>query len=574
MKRVVAVASVLVVGGAVAATAVLSNNGSESKAPASMDIHVVTQRGFAITTTASGELEARNQVEIRNRMESRSTIVEVVPEGTQVRQGDVLVRLNADTIRTQLEEETLRVESARAELTAAEQQFLIQQSENESALRQANLKLELAQLELDQWKEGDVASRRQQLRLDLDRANREVERLTDRVKRSRELQSQGFLSRDELQRDELALVEAEASLERARLNREVYEEYQYPKDEKTRLSAVEEAKAEIERVQRRNESQLAQRRADLENRRRQVNIREDRLAKLEQQLEAATVRAPSSGLVVHGTTIQRGRWGGEGPLEVGRDVSSNELLIVLPDTSEMVAAVRVHESLASRLRRGQEADVTIEAAGSMTVRGRVIGIGVLAEAADRWRDPNLREYTVRILLDSDHGADLKPSMRAEAQITLGEVEDAIAVPTQAVFTEGQIRYVYVQEGRRFVRRPVNVGRRSDRFAEIVAGVSAGERVLLREPSPGEVISRPWDEEELAAAGLAYDESGSIVSVQRLREAAEREEEAQAAALTMPPGGERRRPGGPGQRQQRQPAQPPAPAGSSDATATPSETQPD
>ena len=48
---------------------------------------------FAIETTASGELEARNQIEIRSKLEQQTTIVEVVAEGVMVQDGVAAVLL-------------------------------------------------------------------------------------------------------------------------------------------------------------------------------------------------------------------------------------------------------------------------------------------------------------------------------------------------------------------------------------------------------------------------------------------------------------------------------------------------
>ena len=101
-------------------------------------------------------------------------------------------------------------------------------------------------------------------------------------------------------------------------------------------------------------------------------------------------------------------------------------------------------------------------------------------------------------------------MRCETRIVLGRVNDALTVPVQSVFNEGMLRFVYVREGSLFDRRPVRVGRRSDTEAEILAGLSAGERVLLREPAPNEVLNKPWSSDELALVGLRLDEQGNIV----------------------------------------------------------------
>jgi hypothetical protein len=104
-------------------------------------------------------------------------------------------------------------------------------------------------------------------------------------------------------------------------------------------------------------------------------------------------------------------------------------------------------------------------------------------------------------------------MRCEAEIVMGKVEDATTVPIQAVFNEGALRYVHIPEGGRYARRPVKVGRLSERFAEIAAGLIPGEKVLLREPKAGEIISRPWSDGELAAVGMKKGEGGQLIAAE-------------------------------------------------------------
>ncbi len=513
-KVLIAVAGLGLIGGVSYAVLGAGAEAGDASPGATLDLHTVMRTSFDITTTSNGELEARNQIEIRNRLEQQATITEIIEEGRLVKKGELLCKLNDESIRTAIDEELLRVETARAELIQAREAHDIQVSENDSALRQAELKVELARLSLQQWEQGELVSKRQENELALEKAERELERLTEKYEQSKRLHEAKFLSDDEFKQDHLSYIEAQASLKKAQLAKEVYEEFQVPMDQKQKTSDLEEAKAELERVRRKNESQLATKKADLENRKRQLAIREEKLAKLQEQLAACTMLAPADGLVVYATSMERGwSFGGDGPLQIGRQVYPNQLLIVLPDTSEMVASVKVHESIAGRVRPGLGATVKIEALGGATFLGRVLSIGVLAESTSRWMDPNLREYTVKIALEGTDDSGLKPSMRCESEIRLGRVEDAIAVPVQAVFNEGFVRFVYIPSGSKFVRRPVKIGRRSDRFVEVLAGLEAGERVLLRQPNAGEILARPWVDAELAAAGLKQNEQGKIEPIE-------------------------------------------------------------
>lgn len=480
----------------------MTRSGENAGATTAADVHVVEPASFDISIVASGELEAQNQTEIRSRVDRQSLITYVVPEGSRVKKGDLLVELNADEIEAEIEEDTLQVESARSELIAAENALEIQKNENEAALRQAILKLELAQIELKKWEEGDLVKRRQELELAIEKADRNLELYQEQYRQTKDLYDRGFESKDKLKEDEIRFIEAQAEVKRARLSKEVFEEYEFVQIQKQLTSDVNEAEAELGRVKQQNASRLASKEADLTNRRRQLAIREDRLAEEKRQLEATKMYAPTDGLVVYATSVgdERGRsmMGGDGPLQIGRNVRPNELLIILPDTSKMVASVKVHESNAGRVNPGQPATVKIDALPNRVLTGTVDSISVLA-ASGGWRDPNLREYTVKILLDGDNSnRELKPAMRADAEIRLGRVEDALTVPVQAVFRDGEIAYVYEKQGDRYVRTPVRIGRRSTTEAEVVAGLEGGERVLLREPQAGEIVDRPFSPEALAA----------------------------------------------------------------------------
>jgi HlyD family secretion protein len=502
---IVVAASVFMLGG--------PGDGTASDSAGTAELAPAERGSFDIITLAMGELEAKNRIEIRNRMNGRATIVEIIPEGTTVEQGDLLVRLDSDAIKDEIASEELALDEAKAQLLAAETALEIQQSENDSRLRKADLQVELSMLSLKQWQEGDLVKMLKDQKLAIEQAERQVERLKAKTVKNEDLLKKQFISKDQYDLDNIALIDAQATLAKAVLTSEVYEKYQKPRDEKQKISDLAEAKAELDRVVQENEINLNSRQATMSNRQRQAERRQQRLDEYRQQLEYSTVLAPSPGLVVYGSTVQKDGWrmSSEGPLQIGRQVGPNDLLIVLPDTEQMVAKVKVHESLAGKIHSGLEAMISVEAVGRHDFRGTVESVGVMAEGGG-WRDPNLREYSVRITLNQDQETlGLKPSMRAEARILLGKVEDVIHVPIQAVFIDGPVTFVYKPRGAKFARLPVRLGQRSDTRAEITSGLEPGDLVLLRTPSPGEIILEPWDKALLKAAGYAFDDQGNPVS---------------------------------------------------------------
>lgn len=504
-----ATAIVVVAGLALGVVVLIPHRSSAGSLGTSADIAPVSRTSFDIATAASGELQARNQIEIRSELDGESSILEIIPEGGRVKTGDLLVRLSGEDIQLKIDEVLPRTETARADAVAADKGVEIQTSENDSKVRQAKLKLDLAQLALDQWDKGERVQKEKDLELGLDKTEKDLARLEEKYTQSESLFKEGFLSKNDLQLDEIALRDAKAARAKAELDDATYRNYQRPKDERTKRSDVEEAKAELEREQKQAAMQLDIKTAEATAKKEQLKICERQLEKLQKQLASCTVKAPQDGLVVYGTSAGR-NWFDDSPLTVGRKVHPQEVMIVLPDTSEMLAVVKVHESLAGKVQPGQRALVKIEAVGNRTFEGKVDSIGVMAETSDRWRDPNKREYTIKIaLVDTQSEVPLKPSMRCEASITLGRVDDAIAVPVQSVFSDDALKFVYAAGAGRYTKTPVKIGRRSETLAEVTVGLSAGDRVLLREPSPGEVIGRPWDETQLKDVGFALKDGKPI-----------------------------------------------------------------
>ncbi|NBC10287.1 MAG: HlyD family efflux transporter periplasmic adaptor subunit [Planctomycetes bacterium] len=447
------------------------------------DWYAVRPISFDLTITANGELEARDKVEIKSRVHGRPAIIEIVEEGSFVREGDLLFRLESDETAKELEQARLDTERARADKIAAEQELEIQINEADSARKAAEVKLSLAQLDLQKWKKGDVVTRRNELQLALEKAKRRVERAKRDYELSQELYDQQFISLNELEDAEIEQIEATDALATAKLNIEVYEKYEFLKDKQQFESDVEQAEAELERTINKNQSTLARHRSDLESKKQQLSIREQRLQELEEQLASTEVRAPQAGLVVYASSVERG-WRRNDPISEGRQVRFGETVILLPDTRQMAANLRVHEALIGQVQIGQRVALVIDAMRGRTIQGEVVNKAVTPEDGGWW-NPNLREYEVRVELPEGIEG-LKPAMRCQGQIFIGRVEDALAVPVQAVHTVGEKRFVYVPDGGGRVKpKPVTIGRASESLVEIEKGLDPGDRVLLRDPRPGE-----------------------------------------------------------------------------------------
>jgi len=92
-------------------------------------------------------------------------------------------------------------------------------------------------------------------------------------------------------------------------------------------------------------------------------------------------------------------------------------------------------------------------------------------------DPNTHRLSVRADVENPDG-ELKPGMFASFSIITGEATTAPAVPQSAVVYEGDTARVWVAgEDGTIAARSVRVGQITDGMVEVLAGLSAGEKVV-------------------------------------------------------------------------------------------------
>lgn len=270
--RTSVIALALVAGTAGGGWWYLSRKDSSSAATAirTSDVSRAALSSFEVTTTASGELQALDQIEVRSKLETQATIVQIVDEGATVKKGDVLCVLNTDNLTQELDTREADLESSQASLFAAENAYQIQVTDNQSAVRDAELKLRLAQLTLEQWASGDRVMKLQELDLHIDEADRELTRLEAKHEKNIDLLKEGFISKDQYDQDELALVRARARVQTVQLQKQSYIEYEQKREREQKESDVRQAESQLENVRAMNEIKLADKAADRASQNRRV----------------------------------------------------------------------------------------------------------------------------------------------------------------------------------------------------------------------------------------------------------------------------------------------------------------
>jgi hypothetical protein len=97
-------------------------------------------------------------------------------------------------------------------------------------------------------------------------------------------------------------------------------------------------------------------------------------------------------------------------------------------------------------------------------------------------NPDLKEYKTTIQIEGNNEDNLlRPNMSATVEIIIAQLENVIYVPQAAVFSQGAVRYAWVDSPPGPVATPIETGEHNESYVVITKGLEAGQRVYLVEP---------------------------------------------------------------------------------------------
>lgn len=436
-----------------------------------------------IKINKDGELQATNNIEISSLVEGTTTIQTIVPEGSTVKKGDILIHLDDSAIKQKIEDTTLDLQKAEADLTTAKELKDIQENQNSADLEAAQVAYDLSVLDLKQYEEGTYPQQLANAKTDLDMAQINLKNQEEKLGQTRALFSKGFVTATAVKDDELAVTTARNTVARSQTALKVLTDYTHQMDNASKENAVSQAKQRLERTRRFNASNLAQRVAEVNAKTQTLRVMQQRMERYKEQFAACTITAPADGLVVYATSGDRNA---QVQIQEGTTVRERQMLLRLPDTAEMKSVVRIPEAQVSRLHEGLRARVKIVGV-PQPLGATLTKIAVLSDSGQRFFNPDLKEYPVDLTLD-ETPAGLKPGMGAMAEIYLDHASNVLAVPLAAIYSTGSDSYVFVQQGAEVQPRKVRIGRTNETLAELIGdSIKAGDQALMLQAGQGQEL---------------------------------------------------------------------------------------
>ncbi|MBD3334816.1 MAG: efflux RND transporter periplasmic adaptor subunit, partial [Candidatus Eisenbacteria bacterium] len=197
---------------------------------------------------------------------------------------------------------------------------------------------------------------------------------------------------------------------------------------------------------------------DLDDARADLKVAEADLALAKARLSKTRISAPFDGIlgvrrVSHGAYLRAGD-----PITDLAKISELRILFAAP------------ERVMARLTKGSRVTVSAPAYPGLEVTGTI-------DVVEPVLNPTTRNAMVVARVVNPAGK-LRPGMSANVSAVLSTRENALTIPSEAVFVEGEQSLVYVIHADSTVhRRNLSLGTRLADAVEVVTGLSPGDRVV-------------------------------------------------------------------------------------------------
>jgi len=407
-------------------------------------IHVVERGTFIHTVTERGSIESSNNVEVRCQVKSRGSsgveIIYVIDEGTIVEADQKLAQLD----------------SSRLEIDRDTQQIVVNKT-NASVIKSTNL-YESAISAKKEYVEGTFAEKEQELMRAVFVAEEDLRRAREYARYSERLAAKGYATELQLTGDRFAVEKARKELEAARTKLKVLRDYTYPKQLKILEADIATTKATLK--------------ADQETYRLEV----EELEEIDRQIANCTIVAPEPGRVVYANRSSHRGMGSDFVVEEGAVVRERQVIIRLPDPTQMQVRTNINETKIGFVKEGMPTTIWL---GSQKdeepMSGRVKHVNEYPEPT--WHSSGPRDYKAYVEIDNPPPS-LRTGLTAKVEIRVKQLDDVLHVPVQTVYLHGGHYYVFQQDDTKWRVTEVKLGATNDESVVIERGVEVGDRIAM------------------------------------------------------------------------------------------------
>jgi membrane fusion protein, multidrug efflux system len=197
--------------------------------------------------------------------------------------------------------------------------------------------------------------------------------------------------------------------------------------------------------------------SDVDNRRAQAKVDAARLDSTRTHLSKTQIHAPFAGVV------------GLRKVSPGEYVKVGDALVDLVQVDPLKVDFNVPEAYVDRAKPGMKIHVTLDAFPGKEFVGEVYAVAPQI-------DLNTRSLSLRAKLPNPDSV-LKPGQFARIALELSHKDSALMIPEQALWPQGEKKFVYIIKSGKAEMREVTTGLRKPGMVEVLTGLTADDVVI-------------------------------------------------------------------------------------------------
>jgi len=450
-------------------------NGRDKSAARGEVITATAERGpLDVFVESAGSINTRDSYKLVANNKAKAALEFAIEEGSRVKPGDLLMKLNSEALEERILDETEDVAQDALLISDRETGLEINKIEARTNIESAENAQQAARLNYQKYQSAEKPQKIREAELAQHTSESDLVRHKQRLDELRNLLKKQFVTESEVEEQELVYEKERVALEGAKLALEALKTFEIPVSTQTLTNKIDQATLDLRKaeVSGRTKVALAERALGkaIDDHKRSKN----KLAELIEQREAYEYLSPVGGIVFYGDTGVSS-YRRISTLEVGEDISPGQVLMTIPIDSAMKVEIQVTEADIRKVRLGQKAEILVDAAEGVIYHGEVEKV---AEAAtdQGYFSTGIKEFSVTVGLKDR--TDLRQGFSCNVRILIENLEDVIKIPIQGVFKDGDQYHVYLRDGQ---TRNVSIGSSSTTHVQVTEGLEADEEILLVKP---------------------------------------------------------------------------------------------
>lgn len=380
-----------------------------------------------------------------------------VSDGSRVSRGQVIASVETTSLYAEVQRAQAGVDAALAAKAQAETQAAMSPQQTKAAIAVAEAGLKSAKARLELVRKGPRAQERRSAQDRVNGAKSAMEKAKADLERFKRLYEQDVVAKADLDNAQLAYDTALSNYQTALESLDMIVEGSRPEEVSQAEEAVRQAEEQL-RNARASAMIDSVRRQQVVQAEAQLRDARGRLTQARQALSDANIVAPVDGYV-------SGK-----PAQVGQVVAPGTPVAQIVSLNGVYLDGQIPESQIGNIATGQMVRVKVSSYPNETFDGSIVAIRPGADSLGRL-------FTARIAVN-DPGKKLRPGMFADASVILKREEGAVLLPIDAIITKEEKNYVFIEENGKAKRLEVKTGASKDGMIQLLE-FSPTQKVILK-----------------------------------------------------------------------------------------------